>query len=339
MIHEYSDYPLLKYNTFGMNVYAKKFIEYSSVNALKKVLQQLYIAGDLPYILCIGRGSNLLFMKDYEGVVLHSCINGITVVKETEQTVQVRVGAGVIWDDFVAWCVEHEWYGAENLSGIPGEVGASAIQNIGAYGVEVKDLICRVEALEIATSKEIIFTNEDCAYNYRQSRFKNDWKGKYVITYVTYELSKLPVYHLDYGNLQSMLAHQELTLQTVCRAIREIRDSKLPDPNIQGNAGSFFMNPMVTRSKLKEMQTHYPDIPYYEVNDDTVKIPAGWLIERCGWKGRSLGRAGVHDKQALVLVNLGGATGTEIMKLAEAICKDITEKFDIELHPEVNCIH
>ena len=335
---DYTNYSLLRANTFGLDVRAARFIEYDSVDELKSFLSEEK-SNDLPY-LHIGGGSNLLFTKDYPGIILHSAIKGISVVQETDEWIDVRVGAGVVWDDFVAYTVAHHWYGAENLSLIPGEVGASAVQNIGAYGVEAKDLILSVETLEVATGLTRIFTNTECGYAYRISIFKGELKGKYLVTHVTYRLSKLPVYHLDYGNIRAELEKEqcEVTLADLRRIIIRIREEKLPDPAVTGNAGSFFMNPIVPKAQYEALQKQYPDIPHYDLGDDKVKIPAGWMIDRCGWKGRQLGNAGVHDKQALVLVNKGGATAQEIVHLAEEIVRSVEAKFGIRIHPEVNYI-
>ena len=331
------NYSLLTYNTFGIDVEAARFVEYGSVDELKSFLNSEKV--DAPR-LHIGKGSNLLFTGDFPGVILHSAIHGISVVDETADWVEVRVGAGEVWDDFVAYTVAHQWYGAENLSLIPSEIGSSAVQNIGAYGVEAKDLIVKVEAVDAVTGEARIFTNEECEYAYRMSIFKGRLKGKYIVTYVTYRLSKQPVFHLDYGNIRAELEKQgcEVTLENLRRIIIEIREAKLPDPKVTGNAGSFFMNPVVPEEKFLALQNEYPEIPHYAMGEGQVKIPAGWMIDRCGWKGRSLGRAGVHDKQALVLVNRGGATAQEIVHLAEEIVRSVEEKFGITIHPEVNYI-
>jgi len=334
-MREYNNYSLLKHNTFGMDVKAKRYVEYDSEEELQDILPTLCGA-----VLHVGGGSNLLFRGDYDGTVLHSDISGIEVLKPIENAdeVLVRVGAGVVWDDFVAWAVEQGLGGVENLSLIPGEVGASAVQNIGAYGVEAKDVIVRVEAISLTEGTKRIFSNEDCKYSYRQSVFKKELKGQYAITYVTYRLQKVPVLKLEYGNIKAVLGEKkEVTIADVRQAIIDIRKAKLPNPEVQGNAGSFFMNPVVSREKFLSLQKVYPQMPYYEVADG-VKIPAGWMIEQCGWKGKALGRAGVHDKQALVLVNLGGATSDEIIRLCDTICKDVYDKFGIHIHPEVNLI-
>ena len=341
---EYKDYSLLNHNTFGMDVKAKRYVEYDSEEELKNLIPTL--DGE---VLHIGGGSNLLFKGNFEGTILHSAICGIeelsTVncqLSTVKGEVLVRVGAGEVWDDFVAWAVERGLGGVENLSLIPGEVGASAVQNIGAYGVEAKDVIAMVEAVDLQSGEKRIFAPQECDYSYRQSIFKKQLKGRYAITYVTYRLQKTPQLKLDYGNLRTVLTNQstvnsQLSIRQVRQAIIDIRNAKLPDPKVQGNAGSFFMNPVVSREKFLSLQKDYPQMPYYEV-EGGVKIPAGWMIDQCGWKGKALGRAGVHDKQALVLVNLGGASSEEIITLCNTICKDVYDKFGIDIHPEVNLI-
>lgn len=333
------DYSLLKHNTFGMDVKAACFVEYASVPELKQFLLGADF-GRLTPVLHIGAGSNLLFTADFKGIILHSAIKGIAVVEEADEWVDVKVGAGEVWDDFVAYAVEHEWYGAENLSLIPGEVGASAVQNIGAYGVEAKDLILQVDAVSLATGEERTLSADECGYAYRQSVFKNELKGKYAVTYVTYRLYKQPVWHLDYGNIRAEMEREgcSLTLQNLRNVIIRIRREKLPDPQVTGNAGSFFMNPIVTEAEFCKLQKTYPDMPHYAAGEGRVKIPAGWMIDRCGWKGRALGRAAVHSRQALVLVNLGGASADEVIRLAEEVIRSVKEKFGVSLHPEVNYI-
>lgn len=332
------NYPLLAHNTFGMDVEASVFVEYESVTELKEILLH-HLCPEGKW-LHIGGGSNLLFTGDFDGMILHSAIKGFEVVGENDEEVLVRAGAGEVWDDFVAYAVEKGWYGAENLSLIPGEVGASAVQNIGAYGVEAKDLIVKVETIEVATGKERVFENEECGYAYRESIFKHALKGKYIVTHVIYRLSKKASYRLDYGNVRSELEKRgcELTLENVRQTIIDIRESKLPDPQVQGNAGSFFMNPIVPRPLFEELLSQYPSMPFYEVDAERVKIPAAWMIDQCGWKGKQLGRAGVHNKQALVLVNCGGATGQEIIALSEEIQRSVFDKFGVRIYPEVNFI-
>ena len=328
-------YSLLPYNTFGIDVSASRFLEYASVAELKEYIAQGAVT--TPF-LHIGGGSNLLFTKDYDGLILHSRIGGIEVTAEDSQTVSLRVGAGVVWDDFVACCVEHGWYGAENLSLIPGEVGASAVQNIGAYGVEVKDLITAVETVNIQGYGRV-YSVEECEYAYRSSIFKRPENKSVFVTYVRFRLSKEERYTLDYGTIRQEIAkYPAPTLPIVRKVIIEIRESKLPDPKVMGNAGSFFMNPIVAKEKLEALQRDYPRIPYYELPDGRVKIPAGWMIDQCGWKGKSLGPAAVHDKQALVLVNRGGAKGSDIVALSDAVRASVRDKFGIDIHPEVNVI-
>lgn len=328
----------MSHNTFGMDVKASVFVEYASEEELKEILlQSSFLERKW---LHIGGGSNLLFTGDFDGMILHSVIKGYEVVDETDDEVHVRVGAGEVWDDFVAYTVAQGWYGAENLSLIPGEVGASAVQNIGAYGVEAKDLIVEVETLEVASGTPRTFTNEECGYAYRESVFKKNLKGKYIVTRVVYRLKKIPSFRLDYGNVRTELEKRgcELTLANVRQTIIDIRESKLPDPKVQGNAGSFFMNPIVPRSLFESLLKEYPQMPHYEVDAERVKIPAAWMIDQCGWKGKRLGNAGVHTKQALVLVNCGGATGQEIIRLSEEIQKSVFDKFGVRISPEVNFI-
>lgn len=334
---EYTDYSLLPHNTFRLDVKAARFMEYSSEEELTAFLASGGLTS--PY-LHIGGGSNLLFLSDYPGLVLHSSVKGVETVAETDERVELRVGSGVVWDDFVAYTVEKGFYGAENLSLIPGEVGASAVQNIGAYGVEVKDLVVSVDAVEAATGKKRRFTREECRYAYRDSIFKKELKGRYFVTYVTYRLSKLPVFHLDYGNVRAELEKDgmEPTLANVRRVIAAIRSNKLPDPKVTGNAGSFFMNPVVSQEQFDRLQAEYSEMPSYRLDGNRVKIPAGWLIERCGWKGKALGPAAVHDRQALVLVNRGGATGRDVLRLADEVARSVKERFGIEISPEVNLI-
>lgn len=329
---------LLPYNTFGMDVKASRFVEYASGEELRGLWNAEREA--VARALHIGGGSNLLFASDYEGLILHSAIKGYTVVKETEEEVEVRVGAGEVWDDFVAYTVANGWYGAENLSLIPGEVGASAVQNIGAYGVEAKDLIVSVDTFGLETGEERRFMREECRYAYRESVFKQELKGKYAVTFVTYRLKKHPIFHLEYGNIRAELEKQgcQVDLENVRRIIIAIRQAKLPDPKVLGNAGSFFMNPVVPKMQFEALLAQYPDMPHYPVDDAHVKIPAGWMIDRCGWKGKRVGHAGVHEKQALVLVNCGGATGKEVMHLAEEIVASVRERFGVTIWPEVNYI-
>jgi UDP-N-acetylmuramate dehydrogenase len=328
---------LLSYNTFGIDAKADYFIEYNSVEELQTALKSEIVKSNR--LLHIGGGSNLLFMKDFKGVILHSAINFIKKVSEDADTVVLEAGAVVNWDDFVAYTVENGWGGVENLSLIPGEVGASAVQNIGAYGVEVQDVIIEVNAVEIETGEHKTFSVEDCQYGYRESIFKKELKGKYIITSVVFRLQKQPDFKLNYQHLEAeVLKNGNINLQNIRQTIIAVRESKLPDPKIFGNAGSFFMNPVISKAHFNELLAQYPQMPHYFVSDAEEKVPAGWLIDQCGWKGKQIGNAAVHDKQALVLVNKGGATGTEIVYLAEQIQASVKSKFGIELHAEVNYI-
>lgn len=327
------NYSLLRHNTFGIDAKCKRFIEYSSVEEAQQVAEMITDA-DQP-LLILGGGSNLLLTGDYNGTVLHS---GIRFLEQTDEC-HVRCGSGFIWDDVVDYCVANNLYGAENLSIIPGEVGASAVQNIGAYGAEAKDLIECVEAVEIDTGQICRFTNTECAYSYRQSKFKHAWKNRFLITAVTYKLSKTYNPKLDYGNIRVALAAKGIdnpTAMQLRETIIDIRNAKLPDPKVLGNAGSFFMNPVVPTHKYNQLAQQYVGMPHYTIDSEYEKIPAGWLIEQCGWKGKALGKAAVHNKQALVLVNCGGATGSEVVQLYKTIQHDVKQKFDIEIKPEVN---
>ena len=347
VMRDFKDYSLKEHNTFGIEAKCSRYIEYESVDEAIGVAKILRDSG-APYII-IGGGSNLLLTKDFEGIVVRSSVHKGTGTLCTRQCTRflspcallLTVGSGEVFDDVVADCVKHGYYGMENLSLIPGDVGASAVQNIGAYGVEAKDVIERVEAVRIATGEVVTFSCEDCGYGYRQSKFKNEWKNQYLITHVTYRLATTFVPHLDYGNIRQELERKGITAPTAQQlrdTIIEIRNAKLPDPKVMGNAGSFFMNPIVDRRKYASLAAEYEGMPHYEIDADHVKIPAGWMIDQCGWKGKSLGRAGVHDKQALVLVNRGGATGAEIVTLCDTIRRDVKEKFGIDIYPEVNII-
>lgn len=351
MMTEQYDYSLKGHNTFGIEARCRRFVEYASVEEAQAVAALLRQSPEEPFLI-IGGGSNLLLTKDFPGVVVRSAIKGYTFdadgdsadgdsADDDRDSIRMTCGSGEVFDDMVAASIDAGYYGMENLSLIPGDVGASAVQNIGAYGVEVKDLITTVEAVEIATGAVLTFTNADCQYAYRQSRFKNDWKNRFLITHVTYALSRTFTPRLDYGNIRAELDRRAITEPTarqLRQTVIDIRNAKLPDPKVTGNGGSFFMNPVVSRSTYEELASRYPDMPHYYIDGDHEKIPAGWLIDQCGWKGRSLGRAGVHDKQALVLVNLGGATGDEIVRLCEAIRQDVQSKFGITIHPEVNIV-
>lgn len=331
---DFENYSLKEHNTFGIEAKCSRFLEYVSIEEAQQVAQILR-ESDIPYII-IGGGSNLLLTKDFEGIVVRSDVLGYYIDGD-----RITCGSGEVFDEVVEASLQAGLYGMENLSLIPGDVGASAVQNIGAYGAEAKDMIVSVEAVEIATGRLVTILGKDCGYGYRQSKFKQEWKNRYLITHVTYQLSTTFEPHLDYGNIRAELERKgikEPTAQQLRDTIIEIRNAKLPDPKVESNAGSFFMNPIVSREKYVQLAAQYEGMPHYDVDADHVKIPAGWMIDQCGWKGKSLGRAGVHDKQALVLVNRGGATGAEIVALSDAIRKDVSEKFGIDIHPEVNII-
>lgn len=335
---DFYDFNLKEHNTFGIDVKCRRFIEFESVDELLQIVNSLTDA-DKP-LLVLGGGSNMLFTADYEGTVLHSAIKGHVAV-QTDEGIMLRCGSGEVWDDIVSLCVSNRMYGAENLSLIPGDVGASAVQNIGAYGAEAKDIILKVEAVDLQTGKMCEFTNEECEYAYRKSKFKGEWRNRFVITYVTYKLSEVFCPCLDYGNIRAELDKRNIkvpTAEQLRNVIIDIRNEKLPDPKVEGNAGSFFMNPVVPKAKYEELVARFGNVPHYSVDDNNEKIPAGWMIDQCGWKGKSLGKAGVHSRQALVLVNRGGAEGKDIVALCDAIKRDVRDKFGIDIVPEVNII-
>lgn len=335
---DFYDFNLKEHNTFGIDVKCRRFIEFESVDELLQIVNSLTDA-DKP-LMVLGGGSNMLFTADYEGTVLHSAIKGHVAV-QTDEGIMLRCGSGEVWDDIVSLCVSNRMYGAENLSLIPGDVGASAVQNIGAYGAEAKDIILKVEAVDLQTGKMCEFTNEECEYAYRKSKFKGEWRNRFVITYVTYKLSEVFCPCLDYGNIRAELEKRNIkvpTAEQLRNVIIDIRNEKLPDPKVEGNAGSFFMNPVVPKAKYEELVARFGNVPHYSVDDNNEKIPAGWMIDQCGWKGKSLGKVGVHSRQALVLVNRGGAEGKDIVALCDAIKRDVRDKFGIDIVPEVNII-
>lgn len=325
---------LKTFNSFGIDVNAEYFGQLSSRGELKE------INGPAP-ILILGGGSNVLFTKDIKGLVLLNSIKGIEIINETAENVLLRVGGGEVWHDFVEYCIEHNYGGIENLALIPGSVGAAPIQNIGAYGVEVKEVIAEVEAWDIEHKSIHIFKPDDCAFGYRDSIFKNVYKGKYLICSVTFRLSKYPVFKISYGAIQDELSRmgiQTLTIRAIADAVIHIRQSKLPSPKQIGNAGSFFKNPEINVEEFESLKHKYPSVVGYPVGTTKIKIAAGWLIEQAGWKGYRKGNTGVHHQQALVLVNFGGATGDEVYQLSEEILLSVKEKFNIELEREVNIL-
>lgn len=328
-------------NTFGIDAKCETLLEPISEDEFLGVRSVVAEALAKNRLMIIGRGSNLLPTADYDGVVLRSRIMGVDVVSETDDEVIIRCGSGETVDDVIQWCVDRGYHGMENLSLIPGEVGASAVQNIGAYGSEAKDVIDCVEAIEISNGEKVIMSNADCEYSYRQSKFKNEWKNRFFITFVHYRLKKTFVPNIDYGNIRQSLEQKGITNPTAQQlrdVIIEIRREKLPDHEVEGNAGSFFMNPIVSKEKYLQLAALYDNMPHYTVDENHEKIPAGWMIDQCGWKGKTVGRAGVHARQALVLVNRGGATGEEIVNLCNLIRTDVKEKFGIEIYPEVNIV-
>lgn len=325
-------------NTFGINVSCRRYIELTDVGKAQDAVRTLTDA-DEP-LLVIGAGSNMLFTDDFAGTVLHPAMRDMHVTTEASDHVIISCGAGMPWDEFAACNIGKGRYGLENLSGIPGDVGSAAVQNIGAYGVEVKDFIREVSAVDLTarTGDIVNIPAADIRYGYRYSRFKDEWRGRYLITGVTFVLPKTFSPHTEYGNIRKVLDDKGIshpTAEEMRQTVLDIRNAKLPDPKVMGNAGSFFMNPVVSREKYLSLLDDCPDMPHYHVDDNHEKISAAWLIEQCGWKGRSMGNAAVHDKQPLVLVNKGGATGEEIVRLCRAIQTDVSRRFGISLKTEV----
>jgi UDP-N-acetylmuramate dehydrogenase len=331
-----SNYSLKKYHTFATNVYAKYFTEINSVAQFKELQKEpLYKNNPL---LFLGGGSNLLFTKNYEGLVIKNNISGIEIVKQDENHVWVRAAAGENWHRFVLWCVNHNYGGVENLSLIPGCVGASPMQNIGAYGVEIKDVCEEVNAVDVQTGEEKTFTNADCKFGYRESIFKHVYKNNYLITSVVFKLNKKPVFNTSYGAIDQELKSMGATpsVKAISDAVIHIRSSKLPDPAKIGNAGSFFKNPEVSSQKHNELKQQYPNLVAYALDNGNYKLAAGWLIEQCGFKGKRFGDAGVHVNQALVLVNYGTATGSEIYNLSQQVLDAVKNTYGVTLEREVN---
>ena len=327
---------LKPFNTFGIDVKAQEFAQVNSIDDLKEL-----ILHRTDFFILSG-GSNLLLTKDLNTLVIHINLKGIEIIKETKKDVLVKVQAGENWHQFVLWCLEREFGGVENLSLIPGNVGTAPMQNIGAYGVELKEFMLELEALDVLTGEIKIFKNEDCEFGYRDSIFKRRAKGKFIITSVTFILSKSDhQLNTSYGAIQSELEKKNIkdpSIKDVSQAVIAIRQSKLPDPDELGNSGSFFKNPVVAKSQFIQLQHRYPEVPHYVISDTEVKVPAGWLVEQCGFKGHRQGDAGVHKKQALVLVNYGNASGQDILQLSKEIQQTVKTKFDIDLEAEVNII-
>lgn len=332
------NFPLKAYNTFGIECNARWFAEYTSAKDLREITRTDVYASSSS--LLIGRGSNLLFLNDFPGLVLHSAICPIRVIERDASSVVLEVGSGTVWDDLVKYTVANGWWGLENLSLIPGETGAAAVQNIGAYGVELCDLLESVTALNLHTGQEVVLSVDDCGFGYRSSVFKTSARNVFAILFVRMRLSRFPSPCFSYPHLeQEVLRRGKPTLENIRNTIIAIRTAKLPDPTLMGNAGSFFMNPVIQASQWELLGLQFPEMPHYKLSAGEVKIPAAWLIEQCGWKGKSLGNAGVYEHQPLVLVNRGNATGQEIALLAAEIQQSVKERFGISLVPEVNFIH
>ncbi|MEP6585005.1 MAG: UDP-N-acetylmuramate dehydrogenase [Ginsengibacter sp.] len=331
------NFSLKKYNTFKIDAYAKYFAEFSSADSLSDILTVKKNSKKM----ILGGGSNILFIKNFDGLILKNAIPGIDVTGDDDEHVYIKVGAGVNWHEFVMYCVSRNIGGVENLSLIPGNTGASPMQNIGAYGVEIKDVFHELEAMHLEENSVQTFKNADCRFGYRDSIFKKKYKDQFAILNVTFRLQKKPAYNISYGAIEDELKKmnvENLSIKAISDAVIKIRKSKLPDPELIGNAGSFFKNPEVRVNQLHQLTQIEPGIPSFKINDDAFKIPAGWLIEQCGWKGYKKGDAGCYDKQALVLVNYGKATGKEIYNLSEEIKISVKEKFVIALETEVNII-
>ena len=333
-----SNKSLLPYNTFRIDVKAKYFVEISSIDDLNKLIQLDEFKSNNKFIL--GGGSNLLLTKDFDGIVVRLGIKGISILEDSDD-IYVEAGAAEVWNDFVQFNVDKGFAGIENLSLIPGTVGACPIQNIGAYGVEVKDTIYKVNAFHLASGELKSFSNEECKFSYRESAFKNEWKGEYIITSVVFKLSKTLNLKLHYGAIEEELSKRGIsnpTLRNVADVVSEIRVSKLPDPSTIGNSGSFFKNPIIEKSLFNTIQINFPEIVNYPTQDGKVKLAAGWLIEQCGWKGKQIGNVGTWKNQALVIVNHGGASGKEIFDFSELIISSVYERFGVKLEREVNTL-
>lgn len=331
---------LKPFNTFGIKVNAKQLSIVSQIGDLQLLIDEKYLNGKK---LILGGGSNILLTKDFDGIVVKNELLGKVVVCEDENHAYVKAGAGEVWHDFVLWCIQQNFSGIENMSLIPGSVGASPMQNIGAYGVEIKDVFHELEAIYLETGQLKTFTNSECNFGYRESVFKNIYKDQFIITSVTYRLNKKPNFNTSYGAINQQLEQmgvKDLSIKAISDAVIAIRSSKLPDPKQIGNSGSFFKNPVIDNEKFAVIKEKHPNIAAYPGENNQTKVAAGWLIEQAGWKGKTLGNGtyGVHKNQALVLVNYGGATGNEIYQLSEDIINSVKEKFDIELHREVNIL-
>jgi UDP-N-acetylmuramate dehydrogenase len=332
------NFPLKSNNTFGISAIAKHYLTVNSPEDLIRFFKENNPEKDEKRLF-LGAGSNLLFVSNFEGLVIRPEIQGIRLINENMDIVEVEAGTGVVWDHFVDHCVEKGWGGIENLSLIPGNIGAVPVQNIGAYGVEAESVIAEVKGIDLDMLEIKSFSHNECKFGYRTSIFKEQLKERFMVTSVVFRLLKQPEFHLEYGALEAEVCKfGEKTLQNIRKAVIAIRESKLPDPSKAGNAGSFFKNPVVSESVANKLKNNYPDIPLYPAGSGHIKIAAGWLIEKAGWKGKTVGNAAVHDKQALVIINNGGASGKEIFELSEMVVKDVLRKFNIELEREVQVI-
>lgn len=341
MLNIQSHVSLKSYNTFGIDASARYLVEINHADDINTLLQLTDFMG-VPKLI-LGGGSNVLLCHNFDGLVIKMNIQGIEVLREDDNHVYLTVGAGVNWHELVLFCVQHGYAGMENLSLIPGTVGAAPLQNIGAYGVELEQIFESLTAVHTLTGERRTFSHADCRFGYRESIFKHELKGQYIITTVTFRLDKVPTFHTRYGAIQETLAemgisHDSLSIRAISEAVIQIRSSKLPDPAQIGNAGSFFKNPEIPKARFDTLKDQFDALPGYPVGTDTVKVPAGWLIEQAGWKGYRSGDAGIHARQALVLVNYGNATGLEILALAKQVQDSVQEKFGVAITPEVNIV-
>jgi UDP-N-acetylmuramate dehydrogenase len=338
MIRFLENYSLQAHNTFGVDVKAKYFFEFTELEDLDVFLQSNQSWND-EKILLLGEGSNILFLDNFGGLVIHPNIPGVQIVKEDRQNVWLEVGCGEVWDEFVQYCVDNSFGGVENLAFIPGTVGAAPVQNIGAYGQELRNVVEMVKGYDLDKRQFVEYSNEECQFSYRNSIFKSQLKSRFVILSVVFRLDKFPEFQLDYKILeQKVNEHGEINLQNIKKAVVEIRSAKLPDVNVIGSAGSFFKNPIVDKEIAEKIENEFKGMPVFEAGDGRVKLAAGWLIDKAGWKGYREGDVGVHEKQALVIVNYGKASGKDIFKFSEKIKQSVFEKFAVELEREVNCV-
>ncbi len=338
MIRSYSNYQIRKHHTFGTDATTRFYFEFTETEDLQGFIFTNKDWQSLS-ILILGEGSNLLFVNDFQGLIINPNIPGIKISYEDRNNIWLEVGAGVVWDDLVEYAVFNRWGGIENLSLIPGKVGAAAVQNIGAYGMEIQNQIESVTGFDLESQTEYTLDVSDCQYAYRDSIFKNQLKDRFIITSVSFKLDKFPEFILNYGDLKTETEKLgEINLRNIRKSVIGIRESKLPDPKVYGNAGSFFKNPIIKSSLAELLLATYPNMPHYPAPDGQTKLAAGWLIEQCGWKGFRRGDAGVHEKQALVLINYGNSTGKEIYDLSEEIKQSVQDKFGVELEREVNVI-